>query len=159
MYSANVALSNDSLALNTNSTATYADVLLAADLDAIFGHQPTMDAVVSFTYGFLFPVVATIAIVSSLTIASFFLCVPRFRSHETGSMASLFVGSQLVADCLFLVCIVLTTTPAAVVFQQQQVIKVDNGSLQLGTNSTIQTASGSSAGAISVAQTLFIRTK
>jgi len=152
-----------------NYTATYETSLLQADLIAIFG-QASFDFVTSYSYiyGLVFPVIAAFGVIADLIIAALFWFVHRFRSHDTGSMASLFVGAHLVADALFLVCFVLSTTPAAVVSQRLVAPMYRlRGSLPNGSDTewafekTMAAAmtSGEILSSISATQMLFMRTR
>jgi hypothetical protein len=132
-----IDLSNSSLyavALD-NYTTSYENAQLAADLNAIFG-PPPLGTLAAYAYGLVFPVVAALGVVGNLTAAIFFWFVRRYRSHGSGSMASLLVGAHLVADTLFLICFVLSTTPVAVLLQQQNTAAVPVSNITASSNTS-----------------------
>jgi hypothetical protein len=142
---------------NSDNSTSYEDALLAADLTAIFG-LPPLNTVAAYGYGLAFPVVASLGAVGNLTATVLFWFVRRYRSHGSGSMASLFVGAQLVADALFLVCFALSSTPPAVLLQQRNAAEqLQSGNVT--TTSSHLPISGKTLETISVAQTLFMKTR
>lgn len=143
---------------NNDNTTSYEDALLAADLTAIFG-TPPLSTAATYCYGLAFPVVASLGAIGNLTAAVLFWFVRRYRSHGSGSMASLFVGAQLVADALFLVCFALSTTPAAVLLQYRNAAELQSRNATTSSNNSHLPISGKTLETVSVAQTLFMKTR